>query len=547
LCIGGATVLNFRVMQEYRPEGISNHRPEDSAPGAHSVVEYRRKHAPRVHSPAAFRVCEVLTEALLYIGLVFGPWALGTTEPWSTWIMNWMGYTLGGLLLARTLICWRSHYTPEKWAIGGGSSKEGSIGSGESFLPRVLTGTLVALNILILLYCLVSALNARATYVYEERRQVYYDQFLSFLPHSYDSRATWYVFWQYLGLSFFFWSARDWLLTKSRQERHFEERTMDGVRTEPAQRMPDRLKRLLWVLSLNGAILGIEGIMQRFSGTTKLLWMVEPVFLRAAESQFGPFNYRSNAAQYFNLLWPATLGFWWCLNQEKRLSRFTRERLGGGASILLLPCTVIMAACPIISISRGGALVSLGQMIGAMALLLGTANHVSWRHRLGVAAIFISALALVTGLGWSPLVERLKLLDHDELGGRQMIYENSQQMLEDYPVFGSGPGTFSSIYQYYREDLTQEWSAQMHDDWLETRITFGWVGFVLVLAPLIMVLLQFLWGAGIPVRRELILMLWLAIAGCLAHAKFDFPLQVHSILTLFLTACVILSSSNRRG
>jgi hypothetical protein len=535
--------LNFQVMQEHHSEGISSPGVGEPEPGSNTTSGYRRGHVPRVHSPMAFRVCEGATEALLYIGLVFGPWALGTTEPWSTWIMNWIGYTLGGLLLAKKLICWRAHYTPEKWAIGGKSAKEGS----SSRLPVFLTGILAALNILILLYCLVSALNARATYVYEERRQIYYDQFLSFLPHSYDSRATWYVFWQYLGLSFFFWSVRDWLLTKSRRERHIEERTMDGVPMEPAQRMPDRLKRLLWVLSLNGAILGIEGILQRFSGTTKLLWMVESVFMRVADAQFGTYSYRSNAAQYFNLLWPACLGFWWCLNQEKRMSRYSSERMGGGASILLLPCTVIMAACPIISLSRGGALVSLGQMIGTMVLLLGVAKHVPWRHRLGVAAIFLSVLALVTGLGWAPLVERLKLMDHDELGGRMEIYQNSQQMLEDYPVFGSGPGTFSSVYQYYREDITQEWKAQMHDDWLETRITFGWVGFVLVLAPLIVILLQFLWGVGIPIRRELILMLWLAIAGCLVHAKFDFPLQVHSILTLFLTACAILSCSNRRG
>jgi hypothetical protein len=491
----------------------------------------------------AFRVCEGLTEALLYVGLVFGPWALGTTEPWSTWVMNWIGYTLGGLLLAKNLISWRANYTPEKWAIGGKSSNDGPK---RSNLPRVLTGALAALNISILLYCLISVINARATYVVEERRQIYYDQFLSFLPHSYDSRASWYAFWQYLGLSLFFWSARDWLLTKSRRERHFEERAPDEAPIEIGHRMPDHLKRLLWILSLNGAILGIEGILQRFSGTNKLLWLVEPVFIRVAYAQFGPYSYRSNAAEYFNLLWPVTLGFWWCLGQEKRMSRFSGERLGSGASILLLPCTVIMAACPIISISRGGAFVAMGQMIGAMALLLGTSKHVPLRHRLGVAAIFISALALVTGLGWSPLVERLKLMDKDELGGRVEIYRNSQQMLEDYPVFGSGPGTFSSVYQYYREAVAQVWVAQAHDDWLETRITFGWVGFALVLAPLIVLLLQWLWGAGIPIRRELVMMLWLGIAGCLAHAKFDFPLQVHSILALFLTSCVVLSCSNRR-
>lgn len=491
----------------------------------------------------SFRICEALTEALLYIGLVFGPWALGTTEPWSTWVMNWIGYSLGGLLLAKSFIGWRADYSPEKWRPGGYSSGDASA----SFLPRALTAALIALNILILLYCLISALNARATYVFEERRQVYYDQFISWLPHSYDSRASWYAFWQYLGLSLFFWSARSWLTTKSRSERHNDELSSHRAPGGTNQRMPDRLKRLLWVLCINGAILGIEGILQRFSGTNKLLWLVEPVFLREADSQFGPYVYRGNAAEYFNLLWPVCLGFWWCLRQELRTSRFSSGRVGSGASMLLLPCTVIMAACPIISISRGGALVDIGQMLGAMALLLISAQRVPLRQRMGVAAIFVSVMALVTGLGWAPLMDRLKVIDTDQLGGRMQIYENSRQMLQDYPVFGSGPGTFSSVYQYYREDVKQEWMAQAHDDWLETRITFGWVGFALVVAPLIVVLLQLVWGNGIPIPRELVMLLALAVAGCLLHAKFDFPLQIHSILTLFLMNCAILSCSNRRS
>ena len=33
-------------------------------------------------------------------------------------------------------------------------------------------------------------------------------------------------------------------------------------------------------------------------------------------TQFGPYAYRANASQYFNLLWPVCLGFWWTLNRS---------------------------------------------------------------------------------------------------------------------------------------------------------------------------------------------------------------------------------------
>ena len=41
--------------------------------------------------------------------------------------------------------------------------------------------------------------------------------------------------------------------------------------------------------------------------------------------------------------------------------------------------------------------------------------------------------------------------------------------------------------------------------------------------------------------------LWLALAGCLIQARFDFPFQVYSILLLFLFHCAILSTLSRRG
>lgn len=191
-------------------------------------------------------------------------------------------------------------------------------------------------------------------------------------------------------------------------------------------------------------------------------------------------------------------------------------------------------------------MVAAGQMVLALALLLAGAKRILWRQVLGMAAIFVAVLVLVTGYGWDPLMARLKTMDQDKMSGRVEIYQNCRQMLEDFPMFGSGPGTFCSVYQYYRERTTQEWMAQAHDDWLETRATFGWVGFSLVLAALLVVLPHWSWGAGMPIPRTLVMMLWLAIVGCLAHARFDFPLQIHSILTLFLLLCVILSCSSRR-
>jgi hypothetical protein len=103
-------------------------------------------------------------------------------------------------------------------------------------------------------YCLVSALNARATLDHNRFEYVYRDC-IKWLPHSYSSSNTWFAFWTYLGFAFSFWAARDWLLGKTRRERHLTNEL--GRENEiDLPRVPARLKRLLWVLSINGALLG---------------------------------------------------------------------------------------------------------------------------------------------------------------------------------------------------------------------------------------------------------------------------------------------------
>ena len=90
------------------------------------------------------------------------------------------------------------------------------------------------------------------------------------------------------------------------------------------------------------------------------------------------------------------------------------------------------------------------------------------------------------------------------------------------------------------------WPAQLHNDWLETRITFGWLGSGLIALALVAVVLRWFARGGIHGGRRFIILIWLALAGCLVHARYDFPFQIHSIVLLFLVLCAILSNLTRR-
>ena len=157
----------------------------------------------------------------------------------------------------------------------------------------------------------------------------------------------------------------------------------------------------------------------------------------------------------------------------------------------------------------------------------------------------VDQLGAVVALDFSdePLTTRL----NTDKSGREAVYAAARRIAEDFPWFGSGPGTFMTLAELYRDEVTGKWPAYVHDDWLETRVTFGWIGLGLVVAALALVLVRPLAGGGIACPVVLKAQCYAAVAGCLVHAKFDFPFQVYSILMLFLVMCCLLSVVGGRG
>ena len=410
-----------------------------------------------------------------------------------------------------------------------------------------MTGTLAGLTAALLVYCLISAVNARATYRPQDFSFVYHQHFIRWLPHSLDAARTWTAFWTYLALACSFWAVWDWLLGKSDQEK-LADHAAEGSGPGSIRMFPARLRRLLWVMAINGGLLGLEGILQRLEGSGYLLFLVKPRVNPGAETQFGPYAYRGNASAYFNLLWPVCLGFWWTLQHQSGSSRRKAHHL-------LLLCAGIMAACPIISTSRGGMFIALGGLLASTAYLVGSgfllrspdaAARQKRRVILTLVLVFgAAALTLGYALGWTNLKPRMSQLGAD-FAHREEMYDRAKPMAADYPVFGTGPGTFGTVFQFYRDPLGTSWPAQLHNDWLETRITFGWVGSALIALAFVTVLARSFLAGGIHEGRRLVTLTWLALAGCLVHARYDFPFQIHSIVFLFLMLCAILFNLRRR-
>lgn len=487
------------------------------------------------------RAIDAVSGGVLLGMAVLAPWMLGTTTRETSWVLNGLGFLSGGLWLARHLLGRRRGSSAGARSGTGTAARRSAeapgvpAGSGSSWPMVCVWGLVVTL----LAYVLCSALNPRASLQYtftEGHRlptgvEIESLEAIEGLPQTHDRDRTLWAFWKYLAIAISFGAARDWLMGASRRERRAGD--------EAAHFPTDRMQWLLWTLSLSSAALALEGMLQRLDGTPRLLWTVVNT-LNGGHGAFGPYPYRSNGAQYLNLMWPVILGFWWVLRRRNVARRTAAHRSGGDPHVLLLVLAALTAAGVVVANSRGGVLVLVGLLVSVVVLVVVRTRR-QWGFKLAVLATSLSVLALGGWLGGEAIWKRFSSEDLGNMSGRKLIYADTFRMARDFAVFGSGAETFSPLYFFYRKD-DPYWNAYVHDDFLETWVTFGGVGLGLIVLVFLALWLVPFFGKGIPAPPEFLLMLGVAMAGILAHAKFDFPFQVHSLHFEFVLLCALLTS-----
>ena len=191
---------------------------------------FRRLRQLRAADVQLYRLCDAAAGGLILLMVVFSPWAFGTTQTWAVRTMTGAAGLLGALLIVKLCIRKIKKYPAPRWDSADQKNSP----------ARAATVTLAWLTVALLLFCLVSALNAAATY--DPGKHFFsYHPHLNWLPHSFDSARTWFYFWTYLGLAVAFWSVRDWLLGRTAAE----EKNLHRPNPSAAPALPARVRRLL--------------------------------------------------------------------------------------------------------------------------------------------------------------------------------------------------------------------------------------------------------------------------------------------------------------
>jgi hypothetical protein len=394
------------------------------------------------------KILEWIGGALLCLLIIATPWMFGTTEDWSIGVMNFGSYGAGLIMLMAAILNRIAGATIDT------SGRE-----------RIFKYLFFTLNLAVLVFCAIALWNARATFSEETRSFAYHPSYNRSLPTTYDSDATRAQLLQFVGFFVVFWSVRYWILLGDRRP---------GSSEEGGLLRNKRFQMIAWIFALNGFAIAIQGILQRLSRSSKLLWFRDS-WWGDPLACFGPFSYRGNAAEYLNLLWPVALGLWWIMTRERRRRMGSSRTITDGPELLLIPATVVMIAACVISLSRGGAVIAAVTLL-VLATLFLFQRTLQLRARIGAAIFVAVVVASVWFLGWDALTKRFQSDGMTNLSGRQEIYNNAKLIHRDFPKFGSGPGSFSAVYHLYRQAPGEWWQAFLHDDWLETKVTLSGSG-----------------------------------------------------------------------
>ena len=246
-----------------------------------------------------------------------------------------------------------------------------------------------------------------------------------------------------------------------------------------------RLRRLLYLLVFLGSGIALMGMVQRFFGTDKIYGFWTPLF-RKDGSFFGPFVNPNHFAGYLALVIPVSVTL--LIRQIERIGwrptwnrRDYLDNLNDRDilfAVLLCVFMAIMVSGIFVSLSRGGIFALAGSMVFLMTVL---SFRGRWPRKLGLvimAGLFVSLF--VFWLGFLPFRSQMetmsRLLQDKSMQFRLDVWRDGWRMFTDFPLFGTGLGTFAHLYPKYKTVLSQATVMYPENDFLHVVIETGLVG-----------------------------------------------------------------------
>ncbi|MBU4264342.1 MAG: O-antigen ligase family protein [Proteobacteria bacterium] len=305
-----------------------------------------------------------------------------------------------------------------------------------------------------------------------------------------------------------------------------------------------------------GFAIALFGIIQKYLPNGNIYWLRPAP--EGAVFYFGPYVNRNHFAGFMEMLLPLAIGLFFYFRPRISYAKTIREKVvaffdrpQSNYHFLSGFAAVIMAGSIFATLSRGG---SISCSISIIFLLFLLYIREKKNPAIFLSIAFISCtLIAVSWFGWEDLAARFEALglqDGELRLLRPTYWRDSLVIFKDFPLFGTGYGTFANIFPSYRSFSAGFFLYHAHNDYIET-LTDGGIVAIVLIACFLFSLLRFSLKTIRTRRDTLCINVFLgSLAGMLAlliHSVSDFNFQSGAnALYFFLLAGLLVSAAHTR-
>lgn len=309
--------------------------------------------------------------------------------------------------------------------------------------------------------------------------------------------------------------------------------TIFTVRTREQQRL------LVYVVIGAALLLALVGFLKRFD-SLPVSWWKYPHQLAVDPMMTGPYGNHNHLAGYLEMAIPLIFGLF--LTKTRR----------GPVFYTMLCIAIFLVSAHVLTLSRGGWL-SLSVSVLAMAMVLLLQKR--FRSKKTLALLLLGCfLLLLFILGGTEIVERILTLSEEEtlkeMAGRTVAWQGVLAMISQFPLWGTGPGTFANAFNLFQPPGMAGRFFAAHNDYLHFIAETG-----LLLVPVMCWLIWRLFATGLrkiasPSRQiwGISLSAMVGILAILIHSTSDFNLHIpaNAVLFTILASLVCCRIEDRR-
>ena len=308
-----------------------------------------------------------------------------------------------------------------------------------------------------------------------------------------------------------------------------------------------QVRRVLYVLVAVGTFQAFYGVLEYLSGHQHIFAYQKRYYVDAAT---GTFINRNHYAAFLEMTLLVALGLLFSRLREPHAGETWREKLlaltdrRASLNLTLLLCIGIVGVGLVLSYSRAG--IILGLTAAVAFCLLQLRQNWSLQKTLMVGLLAVVVFVPMYGVGYWTLTGRYALLTNEVTmpGGRMAVWRKTVDIVRDFPVLGTGVGTFQFVFPRYREATTTAFYDYAHSDYLQVLAEGGVIGGALLAVGILLV--AQIWRRPQAVRAGAVLRTacGFAVLAVALHEAVDFSLQIPAnllALTLIVGCLTLLA------